>query len=153
MATLLSKSELRERFAMLRAGISLERREKGASALLQKLSPLLTPVSKVLSFESFGSEIDTSQINALLKRRGALLLPEMFETVTSIPLETIDLILVPGLAFDKGHHRLGYGKGYYDQLLARSHCALSLGIGFHEQQTDLLPRVATDVALDSVCLV
>jgi len=31
----------------------------------------------------------------------------------------IDIVLVPGLAFDRGYHRVGYGKGFYDRFLAK----------------------------------
>ena len=36
-----------------------------------------------------------------------------------VPLERIDVALVPGLCFDHGGARLGYGRGYYDRLLPR----------------------------------
>ena len=36
--------------------------------------------------------------------------------------EEIDLIVVPGVAFDKQHNRMGRGKAYYDKLLTRLTC-------------------------------
>jgi 5-formyltetrahydrofolate cyclo-ligase len=60
-----------------------------------------------------------------------------------------DVVIVPLLAFDRRGHRLGYGKGYYDRLLAASHAA-SIGVGFAAQEIDALPAEAHDVALDYV---
>src|SRR5690606_10088686 len=53
-----------------------------------------------------------------------------------IPLEAIDLFLVPGQAFDRLGGRLGRGKGYYDATLAAAPHAERIGLGFREQ---LLP--------------
>lgn len=65
---------------------------------------------------------------------------------------TIDLVLVPGLAFDVDHFRLGYGKGHYDQLLPRIK-GLTIGVGFQEQLSAApLPRDPWDVSLQKILL-
>jgi 5-formyltetrahydrofolate cyclo-ligase len=48
---------------------------------------------------------------------------------TATPIEKIDMVLVPLLTFDFAGHRVGYGKGYYDRLLAacRADC-VKIGI-------------------------
>src|SRR4029079_9386323 len=58
-----------------------------------------------------------------------------------------DLVIVPLLAFDRRGYRLGYGKGYYDRLLAASLVA-SIGAAFAAQEIDALPAEAHDIALD-----
>lgn len=61
----------------------------------------------------------------------------------------IDLILVPGLAFDKRGHRLGYGKGYYDRFLKQTE-AFKIGLAFTEHVLDELPIEPHDVPLDLI---
>lgn len=63
---------------------------------------------------------------------------------------TYDLIIVPGLAFDRTRQRLGYGGGYYDAFLAQHPGAYKVGIGYAFQQIEALPTTPHDVALDAV---
>jgi 5-formyltetrahydrofolate cyclo-ligase len=66
-----------------------------------------------------------------------------------IPLNRLDLVLVPGLAFGPGGRRLGRGKGYYDRLLAEMR-ALKCGIGFDVQWLESIPQEPCDVLLDCI---
>ena len=56
-------------------------------------------------------------------------------------LEEIDLVLVPGLAFDSAGNRLGHGKGYYDRFLNQIPTVSTIGITFHSQ---LVPCLAAE---------
>lgn len=58
----------------------------------------------------------------------------------------IDLIIVPGLVFDRYGFRIGYGGGYYDKYLRsiRPGCK-TVGLAYGSQITDLLPKEEHDV--------
>jgi 5-formyltetrahydrofolate cyclo-ligase len=63
--------------------------------------------------------------------------------------ESIDLAVVPGVAFDRAGHRLGYGKGFYDRGLHGSRCPGFLaGLCFEQQLVDRLPAEEHDVRMD-----
>lgn len=59
-----------------------------------------------------------------------------------------DLIIVPGLAFDKNNYRLGYGAGYYDNFLINQPKAFKVGIFYPFQEVEEVPREEHDVRLD-----
>jgi len=61
-----------------------------------------------------------------------------------------DLIIVPGLAFDKANFRLGYGGGYYDKFLANNPNSVKLGICYPFQKMSNIPLEKHDVRLDDV---
>lgn len=61
-----------------------------------------------------------------------------------------DLIVVPGLAFDQAHNRLGYGGGYYDRFLKENPMSYKLGIAYPFQVAKTLPCEAHDIQLDNV---
>lgn len=59
-----------------------------------------------------------------------------------IPISIIDMVIVPGLAFDKRGNRLGRGRGFYDRFLAHPEFGgVTCGMAFDEQY---LPEVPVD---------
>ena len=60
----------------------------------------------------------------------------MLEPNTKCPIfppDQLQLILVPGIAFDLNGYRLGYGKGFYDRFLPICPNAVTIGIAFQVQ--------------------
>jgi 5-formyltetrahydrofolate cyclo-ligase len=63
----------------------------------------------------------------------------------------IDLIVVPGLAFDQTRRRLGRGRGYYDRFLAQSGFrGRTVGLFFAFQEVEEIPAEAHDQTLDGI---
>jgi 5-formyltetrahydrofolate cyclo-ligase len=76
-------------------------------------------------------------------------IPEPAEPVWVAQPETVDVVLVPGLAFDAACHRLGHGRGWLDRLL-EGLSAYKIGLGFAEQIMARVPVLAHDVLMDAV---
>ena len=68
-----------------------------------------------------------------------------------INVNELQLILVPGVAFDPQGGRLGRGKGYYDRFLKKvPKNALKIGLVFDWQITDVIPMTGNDQFVDIV---
>ncbi len=79
---------------------------------------------------------------------GAFGIGEPGRQVAEIDPAQIDLLLVPGVAFDRYGHRLGYGRGYFDRLLTGScFTGLSVGFAYDFQVQDMLPTEGHDQKL------
>ncbi len=63
---------------------------------------------------------------------------------------TYDLIIVPGLAFDKYNNRIGYGAGYYDYFLKSNISSYKVAIAYPFQIIDKIPFEPHDVKLDKI---
>jgi 5-formyltetrahydrofolate cyclo-ligase len=72
-------------------------------------------------------------------------------TQTQVKPEELDLIIVPGLAFDKKGNRLGRGKGCYDRFLCKlSEKTPSIGLAFDFQILPSVPTTSYDVSVKKV---
>ncbi|MDD2565129.1 MAG: 5-formyltetrahydrofolate cyclo-ligase [Salinivirgaceae bacterium] len=64
--------------------------------------------------------------------------------------DKIDIVIVPGLAFDLNCSRMGRGKGYYDKLLKKIPFAQKYGVGFNHQLIENVPTEEHDISLSSI---
>lgn len=143
--------------------------------------PAYREAETVMGYMSFGSEFDTVLfVEQILKDGKRLALPRVDKKnhalvihqvdnmaelqagvfgileprvdSSLVDLSQIDFILVPGLAFDRIGMRLGYGAGFYDQLLARESSVKSaqtpaskrVSAAFSTQLVDAVPSAAHD---------
>lgn len=110
-------------------------------------------LDKMLSKELFLPKVDgdTLKIVAYDKSRlitGAYNILEPDDN-NYFPVEDIELIIIPGVAFDKQKNRLGRGKGYYDKLLSNTD-AFKIGICYDFQLVDEISTDAHDIKMDIV---
>lgn len=65
-----------------------------------------------------------------------------------IPVEDLDVMIVPVVAYDEFHHRVGFGQGYYDSILKKS--KRNIGLAYSCQKMDVIEMDSWDVDLDEI---
>lgn len=171
-----TKATLRKEMQTLRAELGAEARLAKSKALCGHLSAFIRQhrYKRVGAFWPFRSEVDlrplfdahpevtwyfprvaTHQPPRLmwggepLERSG---FGVMEPILAQHPTPPVDLLLVPGLAFDPEGYRLGYGGGFYDALLAHLGSDIpTIAIGFECQRVDDLPVEPLDQAVAALC--
>lgn len=100
----------------------------------------------------------TDRANRIMRFRQCLSREELRPGPWGIPepqagpeTENLDLIVMPGLAFDKRGNRLGYGAGYYDRCLASIHGATLIGLCLAFQIVDHIPAESWDKPVAAIC--
>jgi 5-formyltetrahydrofolate cyclo-ligase len=78
---------------------------------------------------------------------------DILEPVAEPYQGNIDLIVIPGVAFDLSLNRLGRGKGYYDRFLAHHPNAYRLGVCFKFQMVDEVPTEPFDLPMHELITV
>ena len=110
----------------------------------------------IMSYMDFKNEVKTNRINNFVKDSGKILvLPKVIDKEIMIVIEdknqyivspfgnkepegeeykgNIDVIITPGVAFDKDKNRVGFGRGYYDRFFVKHPNAKKIAIAFEEQ--------------------
>jgi 5-formyltetrahydrofolate cyclo-ligase len=169
MIAMETKAELRERFKALRDGCPPRTRAAWSRRACEHLAEFCAAqgIQRVGAFARFGSELDLGtltggnpQISFLYPRVASLDPPRLswgppplepgtwglLEPASAPdPAPEVQLLLVPGLAFAADGHRLGYGKGFYDAVLAALPAEVRvLGVGFERQRCRRLPAEPRD---------
>ena len=78
------------------------------------------------------------------------ILEPKFKKIKEICLDSIDLIIVPGVGFDEKGHRIGHGKGFYDKLLKNSKKTTHIGLCFECQIINNVPTENHDIPVDKI---
>lgn len=140
----------------------------------------LRDADAVLGYVAFGTEVDLRPyLEARLLRGRAVYLPWVDGDVLRIArvrdldadlvpgwrgvrepapghrqeadVRLLDAVVAPGVAFDRHGHRLGYGGGHFDRLLARLRPGTFVaGVAFDAQVVDTVPVEAHDAPVDAV---
>jgi 5-formyltetrahydrofolate cyclo-ligase len=74
---------------------------------------------------------------------------EPASTCEPIALDQFDLVLVPGMAFDLGGHRLGRGRGFYDRILSAA-SGVKCGVAYDFQLVEAIPTEPHDAPVNFV---
>ncbi len=128
--------------------------------------PLYKQAEHVLTYLAFGSEIDLSEMSGKhfyatrAHPDGTLTVHPLtknlerhpygfWQPAADVEIEPgrLELLLVPGLAFDTSGNRLGYGKGFYDRLLAQAGDIPIVGVVPAELIVPVLPTEPHDVRM------
>ena len=95
-----------------------------------------------------GVNLDILPYDESRLEHGAFHIEEPTGTNTVSPDE-IEMVVVPGVAYDRSGNRLGRGRGFYDRLLASTR-ATKVGVGYEFQLVDSIPAEPHDVKMDLV---
>lgn len=175
-----AKRGVRNRVLAARDGMSAAERDLASAQIAERLLslPEIEHASVVMVFWSFGSEPGTASIVEALNARavrvalprivGGELEPHTFAPGDAVTETTfgahepssgerldpsvIDVVVAPGVAFDRSGRRVGYGGGFYDRFFPRTRPdTLRIGIAFDVQLIEGdLPSGHFDLGLDGV---
>ncbi|MBO8126054.1 MAG: 5-formyltetrahydrofolate cyclo-ligase [Firmicutes bacterium] len=178
------KHQLREEIKRLRRELEPEKREEWSRKIRRRLLvlPEVQAAKTLMGYLALPGEVIVDPLLIRLQQAGTrvgvpvllngeivpyeLTAPERLTTGSfglrepdprashRIPPAQIDLIIMPGLAFDEAGHRLGFGKGYYDRFLARFGAKAKrpklLAVAFDFQVYPEIPSEEHDIPVDAV---
>lgn len=174
----MEKKELRQYIRQQKKLRTPEELAQQSIAIMQKLAvhPLFVKAQRVMLYASLPDEVQTLDFVQEWCTKKQVILPTVVGD-DIIPVEMraedsmrvgdynilepdsepyegpLDLIVVPGMAFDREGHRLGRGKGYYDRFLALYPDVPTIGLCFDFQYVEQIPVEPHDKLVDCVLTV
>ncbi len=171
----MDKKTLRQEIRAAKKQHTPEELKEQSELILQKLAahPCFLNAKRVMLYASLPDEVQTLPFIETWRHQKTVILPTVVGD-DIIPVEladdtvfaegdfhipepqnhpytgSFDLIVVPGMAFDKDGHRLGRGKGYYDRFLAQHPHTHTIGICFDFQLVSEVPSEPHDRPMDEV---
>ena len=172
------KTKLRKKIRELKRAVSAEEKLRRSEAVMRRVEalPECEKARVVLLYWSMADEVQTHAFVERWYKEKTLLLPcvvgddlvlrqytgpecmtagEQFgigEPTGEVwnDLEAVELIVVPGVAFDGQRNRMGRGRGFYDRLLKSTPNAVKVGVAYDFQLLDSIPTEPHDVKMDRV---
>ena len=158
---MMNKKEARTLIKERRMNLSKEYIDVASNKIFEKLlqNEYFKNAKVVMSYMDFKNEVKTDKINDFIKNSGEILvLPKVIDKETMIAIEdknqyivspfgnkepdgeeyrgNIDVIITPGVVFDRNKNRVGFGRGYYDRFFVKYPNAKKIAIAFEEQIID-----------------
>jgi 5-formyltetrahydrofolate cyclo-ligase len=176
----LTKSKIRSKMLLRLKKQKEEDRERKSSAIKEKLFGTVEFIKArtVMFYISFGGEVKTRKMISDAQKLGKKIAIPVCDKAgglrpclyhkglrlvigpygvhepvekKAISLEDLDLVIVPGLAFEKNGKRLGRGKAYYDHFLAKlGKRAPAISLAYDFQILPSVPTSPTDIDVDRI---
>lgn len=174
------KQTLREKFKKVRDGISMNSQQAAARKIAARLFKMpefktarimglyLSKDSEVRTFGILNKILQLKKRAAVPKtsasgsmrfhsirglqdcRLGAFNVLEPRPRRPVVKADQIDLLIVPGLLFDKKGHRLGYGKGFYDKFLGKTKPHFLIGLTYENTLVTRIPNDCHDHPVQTI---
>lgn len=171
----MDKKTLRQQIRQKKKEHTQEQLRTQSEIILQKLAshPDFLSANRVMLYASLPDEVQTLNFLEQWKTRKTIILPTVVGD-DIIPVELtadcemvegdfhilepesnpytgpLDLIVVPGMAFDRQGHRLGRGKGFYDRFLVKYPGVKTIGICFDFQLIEEVPAEPHDQIISEI---
>lgn len=170
-----SKNEIRSAIKLLKKQHNKEELQMQSDIIMRKLEqhPDFIKAQKIMLYSSLPDEVQTQTFIEKWRQQKRIILPTVVGN-DIIPVELaantgfavgdfnilepqnvaytgdFDLIVVPGMAFDRQGNRLGRGKGYYDRFLCQHRSVKKIGICFDFQLVDNVTVEENDIPMDEI---
>ncbi len=169
------KKELRLVMKQKKSELSAAERQRQSNRIFAKIEalPVFQDARVVMAYWALPDEVATQEFIEKYATHKTILLPVLYgetlqlkvfqgkdnmeaearfgipEPAGKIYTGQVDLVIIPGVAFDKNQRRLGRGKGFYDRFLEEISC-FKIGVGFDFQLLETLPVASYDIPMDLV---